>query len=379
MRRLCYNKNHGSDFMYIYQNTNWPHFRWDKTKILDILAKVKWSQGLLLGKMQHLGFALKDNALLQSLTEEILKSNEIEGNRLDIRQVRSSIARKLGITSEETMPSSRDIDGTVDMMLDAIGHYEAPITKSRLCAWHKQMFPTGKSGWYAIQTGCYRDDKLGPMQVVSGPMGAERVHYQAPAADVLDSEMNKLFKFINEDPLDNLIKAGVAHLWFVILHPFDDGNGRIARALTELLLARSEGSSQRFYSMSSSIEKDRKEYYQQLEITRSEDLDITNWLEWFLNTLHTAINNSDGLLKTTLAKASFWNKHMGENFNERQTKMLNKLFDGFKGHLTSTKWALLCKCSQDTASRDIADLQKRNILAQIGAGRNTHYILCHDK
>ncbi len=365
--------------MYIYQNSNWPHFTWDKTKILDLLAKVKWSQGLLLGKMQHLGFALKDNALLQSLTEEILKSNEIEGNRLDVRQVRSSIAKKLGITSEEATPSSRDIDGTVDMMLDAIRYYDAPVTKKRLCAWHKQMFPEGKSGWYTIQAGCYRDDKLGPMQVVSGPMGAEKVHYQAPAADVLDGEMDNLFKFINEDPQDNLIKAGIAHLWFVILHPFDDGNGRIARALTELLLARSEQSANRFYSMSSAIEKERKAYYQQLEITQNDDLDITDWLEWFLNTLHTAINNSESLLKTTLEKAAFWNKHIGESFNERQTKMLNMLFDGFKGHLTSTKWALLCKCSHDTASRDIADLQKRDILTQVGAGRNTHYVLGTEK
>lgn len=361
--------------MYIYQNEHWPAFTWDKIKILDLLAKVKLSQGLLLGKMQNLGFAMKDNALLQSLAEEILKSNKIEGQLLDVQQIRSSIARKLGIQTEEGIAVSRDIEGTVDMMLDAVQHYDAPITKDRLCSWHKHMFPEGKSGWFTIQTGCYRDDKLGPMQVVSGPIGMEKIHYQAPEAAVLEEEMNKLFAFVNQDQTDDLIKAAIAHLWFVILHPFDDGNGRIARALTEALLARSEKSSQRFYSMSSAIEKDRKGYYQQLQITQSGELDITSWLEWFLGTLHTAIKSSEVLLKTTLDKASFWTEHQGETFNERQSKMLNLLFDGFKGHLTSTKWALICKCSQDTATRDIADLQQRGILEQVGAGRNTHYIL----
>lgn len=360
--------------MYIYQNKNWPHFTWNETKILSLLAQVKLAQGLLLGKMQNIGFAMQDNALLQTLTEEILKSNQIEGQLLDIAQVRSSIARRLGLPNED-IPVARDVEGTVEMMLDAIQHYDAPINKARLCAWHQHMFPAGKSGFYTIQAGDYRDDKLGPMQVVSGPMGQEKVHYQAPDANVLDGEMDKLFHFTNNDTTDNVLKAAITHLWFVILHPFDDGNGRIARALTELLLARSESSSNRFYSMSSQIAKERKEYYKQLEITQQGDLDITDWLEWFLQTLEKAIKDSEELLKTILAKATFWKQHQGETFNDRQNKMLNMLFDGFTGHLTSTKWAKICKCSHDTASRDIADLQQRGILEQIGAGRTTHYKL----
>lgn len=344
--------------MYIYQHENWPYFIWDKTRVLTLLAQVKWAQGLLLGKMQNLGFEIKGNAQLQSLTEEILKSNQIEGQLLNVQQVRSSIARKLGMPAED-IPVSRDIEGTVDMMLDATQYYNAPVNKKRLCAWHKHMFTSGKSGWYAIQTGCYRDDKLGPMQVVSDPMGMEKVHYQAPDASVLDGEMEKLFDFVNNDKTDNVIKAGIIHLWFVILHPFDDGNGRIARALTELLLARSENRPTWFYSMSSAIEKEREMYYKQLEITQRGDLDITERLVWFLEILEKAIKNADVLLKTTLDKAKFWGKHQSESFNERQSKMLNMLFDGFKGHLTSTKWAIICKCSQDSANRDIADLQRR--------------------
>ena len=360
--------------MYIYQNKNWPHFTWSNTKILNLLAQVKLAQGLLLGKMQNIGFNMQDNALLQALTEEILKSNQIEGQRLDIEQVRSSIARKLGLHNED-ISVSRNIEGSVDMMLDAVQNYNAPITKARLCAWHKNMFPEGKSGFYTIKAGDYRDDKLGPMQVVSGPIGVEKVHYQAPKASVLNDELNKMFEFINKDETDNVLKAAIVHLWFVTLHPFDDGNGRIARALSELLLARSENSSNRFYSMSSQIAKKRKDYYKQLEITQHGDLDITEWLEWFLITLENAIKNSDELLESVLAKANFWKQHQGKTFNDRQSKMINMLFDGFNGNLTSTKWAKICKCSQDTASRDIADLLKHNILEQIGAGRNTHYKL----
>lgn len=360
--------------MYIYQNEKWPHFTWDKTKIFNLLAQVKLAQGLVLGKMQNIGFNMQDNALLQTLTEEILKSNQIEGQLLDIAQVRSSIARKLGLHSED-ISVSRNIEGSVDMMLDAIQNYSAPVTKKRLCAWHKNMFPEGKSGFYTIKAGDYRDDKLGPMQVVSGLMGLEKVHYQAPNAKVLNGEMEKLFKFIDKDETDNVLKAAIAHLWFVTLHPFDDGNGRIARALSELLLARSENSSNRFYSMSSQIAKERKQYYKQLEITQQGDLDITEWLKWFLITLENAIKNSDELLKSVLAKANFWKQYQGETFNDRQSKIINMLFDGFSGHLTSSKWAKICKCSQDSAGRDIADLLKRNILEQIGAGRNTHYKL----
>jgi Fic family protein len=362
--------------MYIYQDKNWPDFRWDEKRILNLLAKVKLEQGRLLGKMQSLGFRIQDEALLQTLTEEILKSSRIEGEFLDIRQVRSSIARKLGITNADKIPSTRNIDGFVNMMYDATHNFDTPISKKRLCTWHAQMFPDNKSGMYKIKTGCYRDDKLGPMQVVSGPMGMEKVHYQAPDADILEPEMERFIKFVNDgNSGDGIIKAAIAHLWFVILHPFDDGNGRIARALTEMLLAKSENFSGRFYSMSSQIEKHRKTYYEELKITQGGSLDITAWLEWFLNTLLAAIAASGALLKTVLAKAYFWKKHQDTAFNSRQKKMLNMLLDGFEGHLTSSKWAKITKTSQDTAGRDIVELINLKILKKIGDGRSTHYAL----
>jgi len=360
--------------MYIYENKKWPHFVWEENKILNLLAKVRLKQGLLLGKMQSLGFNAQDSALLESMTEEILKSNKIEGEILDIEQLRSSIARKFGIGNDNKIKSSRSIDGIVEVMYDATHNYEYEITEKRLCVWHKRMFPKGKSGFYKIETGKYRDDKSGPMQIVSGPLGMEKVHFQAPSAKVLPEEMEKLISFINSDNAnDDIIKAAITHLWFVILHPFDDGNGRIARALSEFLLSRSEKSAHRFYSMSSQIEKNRKAYYKILEVTQKDSLDITDWLEWFLNTLLSAIENSATLLKTTLAKADFWRKYEGQYFNERQNKMLNLLFDGFKGNLTSTKWAKINKVSHDTATRDIAELVSLDVLAKEGDGRNTHY------
>ncbi|MDR1123807.1 MAG: DUF4172 domain-containing protein, partial [Elusimicrobiota bacterium] len=289
--------------MYIYENKSWPNFVWDQTKILNLLAKVKLQQGLLLGKMKSLGFQIQGNALLETMIEEILKSNKIEGEILDTEQVRSSIARRFGLTAENKIKSARSIDGIVEVMYDATHNFSEEITKERLCAWHRQMFPEGKSGFYQIQTGKYRDDKLGPMQIVSGPLGMEKVHYQAPSAKILPAQMQKLIYFINNDSTnDNIIKAAIAHLWFVILHPFDDGNGRIARAIAEMLLARGEGSSYRFYSMSSQIEKTRKEYYKILEATQKSSLDITDWLEWFLNALFLAIENSQNLLGGVLAK-----------------------------------------------------------------------------
>ena len=360
--------------MYIYQNKNWPNFKWDEIKILKLLGIVKMEQGLLLGKMRGIGFSMQNNALLQTITEEISKSNKIEGQLLDMEQLRSSIAKKLGLKGKNIYVS-KNVEAAIDITLDAIWHYDKKIDKKRLCAWHKKMFPEGKSGWFTISAGKYRDDKLGPMQIVSGAMGVEKVHYQAPAAKTLNKEMELLFKFINTSKLDNVLKAAITHLWFVILHPFDDGNGRIARILSEMLLARSEDSSNRFYSMSSQIEKKRKEYYKQLEVTQHGNLDITAWLEWFLNTLNGAIKDSENLLKSILIKANFWQKYRGQDFNARQAKMLNILFDGFNGNLTTTKWAKICKCSHDTATRDILDLVKRKILKQAGAGRTTHYLL----
>jgi len=361
--------------MYIYQNKNWPKFVWDKISVLDLLAEVRFKQGLLLGRMENIGFTVKNEALLASMTEEIIRSGKIEGELLDTKQVRSSVARKLGIKNEDRVYVSENVRGFVDIIYDAVHNFDKPVTKKRLCDWQSMLFPGKNSGIYKIKTGDYRDDKLGPMQIVSGPMGLEKVHYQAPDAISLDKEMSSLIKFINDDESDDIIKAAVVHLWFVILHPFDDGNGRIARALTELMLARSERSSDRFYSMSSQIEKNRKAYYGALRITSDSSLDITSWMRWFLITLGDAIENSEILLKNVLRKSDFWSKHNAVNLNERQSKIINMLLDNFRGNLTSSKWAKINGVSQDTAGRDIAELVKMNILEKSGAGRNTRYKL----
>jgi Fic family protein len=371
MRRLFFGA-----FMYIYENKEWPNFVWEQNKFLNLLAKVKLSQGFLLGKMSALGFQTQNSAILSIMTEEILKSNKIEGEILNIEQVRSSIARKLGIAiNNNKIKSSRSIDGIVEVMYDAAHNYEYDMTKKRLCIWHAKMFPKGKSGFYKIKTGQYRDDKLDQMQVVSGPLGMEKVHYGAPPANVLDAETDKFINFINakNDGIDLIIKAAIAQLWFVILHPFDDGNGRIARALTEFLLAKSENSQNRFYSMSYQIEKERKSYYEILEKTQKGSLDITAWIIWFLNAQLYAIENSTALLKAALLKYDFWKEREGLSLNERQSKTINMLLDGFNGNLTSTKWAKINKVSHDTATRDIAELMRLKIFVQEGAGRNTHY------
>lgn len=360
---------------YIYQNTIWHKFNWCGEKVLKLLSEVKLAQGFLLGKMNSLGFEIKSNALVNVLTENILKSSEIEGEILNQEQVRSSIARRLGLETNNTF-TERNIEGVVEMMLDATQNYNKPISKERLLGWHAALFPTGYSGMHKIKIGDYRDDSLGPMQVVSGSIGKEKVHYEAPNADILEKEMSDLIDYINEkDNVDFLIKAGIIHLWFVILHPFDDGNGRIARALADMMLAKSDNQNFRFYSMSSQIKKVRKSYYDILERTQKGSLDITNWLLWFLENLLISINNSDEILGSVLKKAEFWQQNAAICFNERQKKMLNKLFDGFEGNLTSTKWAKICNCSQDTAGNDINDLIDKKILKKLGKAKNTHYIL----
>jgi len=360
---------------YIYQNIDWAKFFWNGEKILKLLSEVKLAQGFLLGKMSSLGFEIKNNALVNVLTENILKSSEIEGEILNAEQVRSSISRKLGLEATNNIPSERNVEGIVEMMLDATQNYDKPITKERIVGWHAALFPTGYSGMYKINVGDYRNDEKGPMQVVSGAIGKEKIHYEAPSADILEAEMNKLFEYINKnDDVDLLIKAGIIHLWFVILHPFDDGNGRIARALTDMILAKSDNLNFRFYSMSAQIRKERKSYYNILEKTQKGSLDITHWLLWFLENLLISINNSDVLLKNVLKKAEFWQKYLETDFNERQRKMLNKLFDGFDGNLTSTKWGKICNCSQDTAGNDINDLITKKILKKLGKAKNTHYV-----
>lgn len=361
--------------MYIYENKDFPNFVYDKDKIFDLLAKVKAKQAYLLGKMDMLGFEVKEKAMLNVLTEEVIKSSEIEGEILDPKQARSSIARRLGMHSGGNINIERNVEGIVDMMLDAMQNPSKEMTHERLYGWQSAMFPGGFSGLYRIKIGAYRDDSNGPMQVVSGAMGKEKVHYEAPKAESLETLMSELIDYINNSNDDCILKSGIVHLWFVIIHPFDDGNGRIARALSDMLLARCENSPNQFYSMSSQIKNVRKSYYEALEITGSATLNITSWLIWFLETLIMAIENSGELLKSVLQKAEFWQRHQNTPLNERQIKVLNRVLDDFKGNLTTTKWAKMTNSSQDTAARDIQDLINKGILTKHGEARATHYLL----
>ena len=349
--------------MYIYNNPNWPNFEWNSEKLLPLLSLVRNKQGLLIGKMSVLGFDLRNEANLQILTQEIVKSTEIEGEILDKEQVRSSVARRLGLEISGLVNSERNVDGIVDLMLDAITNYDKELSKERLFSWHASLFPEGRSGMYNIKAGSWRDDSTGPMQVVSGALGKEKVHYQAPPAETLEKEMQQFIRWFNlNQKEDFVLKAAVAHLWFVTVHPFEDGNGRISRALSDMLLARSDEQTNRFYSMSTQIRKERNSYYEILEKTQKGAMDITNWLEWFLNCLLHSIENSEKLLEKIIFKHSFWIKHTGLTINDRQRKVLNLLMDDFEGALSTTKWAKIGKCSQDTALRDIQDLMEKGIL-----------------
>lgn len=360
---------------YIYQYTDWPQFRWDTEVLFPLLAEVRYLQGKLLGAMQTLGFDLQNEANLENLTLDVLKSSEIEGEIFAPEQVRSSLARRLGLNISGLVPSDRDVDGVVDMLLDATQNQEQALSATRLFDWHAALFPTGRSGMYKIIVADWRDDSTGPMQVVSGAMGYEKVHFQAPAAEQVAQEMEAFLGWFNtNDVNDPLIKAGIAHLWFITIHPFEDGNGRIARALTDLLLARADGTAHRFYSMSSQIRVERQAYYKILEDTQQDDLDITEWLDWFLNCLLRALQAADVILQKVLTKHRFWLKHARASLNERQVFMLNRLLDDFYGKLTTAKWAKMNKVSTDTALRDISDLLKKNILEkEDSGGRSTKY------
>lgn len=364
--------------MYIYQRQNWPKFTWDSEIVLPILADVRLRQGKLIGKMESLGFDLQSEAVLQTLTVEVVKSSEIEGEILDVDQVRSSIARRLGMDIAGLIPSDRNVDGVVEMVLDATLGRDLPLDDERLFGWHAALFPTGYSGMYRIVVDDWRNNsKDDPMQVVSGAMGRERVHFQAPDSDKVPEEVQHFLEWFNSDfEMDAVIKAGIAHLWFVTIHPFEDGNGRISRALADLQLSRADNTSQRFYSMSSQIRQERNQYYSVLEKTQSMDLDITEWLCWFLQCLERAIDASYVILASVMRKAKLWAMTVSQTFNSRQQLMLNKLLDGFKGNLTSSKWAKIAKCSQDTAIRDIQDLITKGILVKDQAGgRSTNYLL----
>ena len=362
---------------YIYQLAEWPGFAWDHDALAAPLADIRHRQGRLLGRMESLGFSLRQEARLETLTLDVVKSSEIEGENLNSDQVRSSLARRLGMDIAGAIPASRNVEGVVEMILDATRSIDKPLTEDRLFAWHAALFPAGRSGMRKIIVGAWRDDADGPMEVVSGPAGRERVHYQAPAAPMLDQEMARFLDWANEpDGTDPVLRAALAHLWFVTIHPFEDGNGRIARAIADWSLARSEKSPQRFYSMSSQIHQERDAYYKILERTQKGRLDVTPWMAWFLACLGRAFQGTESTLATVLHKDRFWRKHADLNINDRQRLLLNQVLDGFDGKLTSSKWAKIAKCSQDTAIRDIRNLVAHDVLKKDpGGGRSTSYSL----
>jgi len=359
---------------YIYQHKNWPNFNWQEAEISAVFGEVRHLQGKTIGQMNTLGFATKEDATLTVLTLDVIKSSEIEGEKLDYAQVRSSIARRLGINIAGLVPANRSVEGIVEMMLDATQNYERPLTSKRLFGWHSALFPTGHSGMHKIEVGRYR---TGEIQIVSGAMGKEKVHYEAVPANKLKEEMNKFLSWFNEKPsVDPVLKAAIAHFWFIIIHPFDDGNGRIARAISDLMLARADGTSERYYSMSSQILIERKQYYAILQKVQYSTGDITDWLNWFLHCLRNSLLATETTLQKILRKTGFWKIHQNTAFNQRQRLMLNKLFDGFDGKLKSSKWAKMAKCSPDTALRDIKDLIDKGILRQEKqGGRSTNYEL----
>jgi Fic family protein len=360
--------------MFIHQREKWPEFTWSNEKLSTKLGDVRHRQGKILGQMQAFGFKIQEEAMLQALTLDVVKSSEIEGKLLNEEQVRSSIARRLGIEVAGTVATERDVEGVVEMMLDATQRYDQPLSQDRIFGWHAALFPTGRSGMYKINVADWRD---GPREVVSGAMGREKVHFTAPAAEKIPGEMSGFLHWLNDvQELDPVIKAAIAHLWFVTVHPFDDGNGRIARAIADMQLARADQSRQRFYSMSAQILKERKGYYEILEHTQRGELDITGWLKWFLDCLYHSMEQTELTISRILERSMFWENNRELEFNLRQQKMLQILLDNFFGKLNASKWATMTKVSTDTALRDIQDLVKKGILEQEeGGGRSTSYRL----
>lgn len=364
--------------MWIHEHTDWPNFTWDVETLAAKLAELRHRQGRLLGRMEGLGFELKQEASLSTLTNDVVKSSAIEGETLNPNEVRSSIARRLGMDIAGLVPASRDVDGIVEIMLDATQQFSTPLTKQRLCGWHAALFPTGRSGLHKITVGDWRTPEVGPMQVVSGPMGKEKIHFEAPHAKRLNREMQAFLKwFEKNNDIDPVIKVGIAHFWFVTVHPFDDGNGRIARAIGDMALARADGTPNRFYSLSSQIEADRKEYYHQLEKQQRTTPNLTHWLAWFLDCLDRAINNAETTLSYVLFKAQLWEIINQKPVNDRQRLIINRMLDDdFEGFMNTSKYAKLAKCSNDTALRDIQELKERGIfIKNSGGGRSTSYRL----
>lgn len=367
--------------MWIYQHKEWPYFTWDVEIIATKLAEVRHLQGWILGKMDGLGFDLMQEATLKTLTNDVIKSSVIEGEILNPQEVRSSIARRLGLDVAGLIPASRDVEGVVEMMLDATQNFEEPLTKDRLFAWHSSLFPTGRSGMHKITTGAWRTSQSGPMQVVSGPVGREKIHFEAPIADILDKEMDCFLTWYeSQDNLDLVLKASLAHLHFVTIHPFEDGNGRIARAIADMTLARSDKSPHRFYSLSSQIEAERKDYYTHLEQQQRGTTDVTSWILWYLSCLGRALENAKNTLESTLFKSTIWTKLRTISLNERQRLIINRMLeDDFQGHMNTSKYATMSKCSTDTALRDIQDLKAHGIFLQNQeGGRSTSYRLNND-
>ncbi len=362
---------------FIWQQDDWPHWRFDHQRLAPQLAEVHQARGRLFGRLQEHGVGLREQATLQVWTEDVLKTSEIEGEKLNPEAVRSSLARRLGVDIGGLSPTDRNAEGVIDMVLDATQQHASALTTQRLFGWHAALFPTGYSGLSRITVGAWRDDALGPMQVVSGPVGRQKVHFQAPPAQLLAGLVADFLRWFNSDqPADPVLKAGLAHLWLLTLHPFDDGNGRIARAVGDMALARGERSTQRFYSVPAQMQRERQEYYDRLERTQQGSLEVSDWLEWFAGCLLRAIGGAEETLVAVLAKAGFWQRWAGTPMNERQIKLLNRLLDGFAGQLTSGKWATIAKCSTDTALRDIHDLLQRGVLVKRDAGgRSTSYAL----
>ncbi len=362
---------------YIHELSDWPNFHWQDGRLTSPLAAARHLQGRLIGQMEALGFSIRKEAVLRTLTQDVVRSSEIEGEKLDADQVRSSVARRLGVDVGGLQAVDRHVEGIVEMMLDATQHYDQPLSAERLFGWHASLFPTGRSGMHRITVGGWRDDRAAPMQVVSGPVGRERVHFEAPAAARLDDDMRRFLEWFNGDAtIEPVLRAALAHLWFVTIHPFDDGNGRIARAIADMSLARSEGSSQRFYSMSAEIREQRGEYYGILEQTQQGTLDVTRWMEWFLVCLRRAIEGAQTTLSGVIDRARYWEKLRDVPLNDRQRLVIRRLLEGFEGKLTTSKWAALTKSSSDTALRDIQQLVERRVLVRNeGGGRSTSYSL----
>lgn len=359
---------------YIHQREDWPGFKWSDEELAAPLGAVRHRQGRLLGRMEALGFSLREEAVLQALTEDVIKSSDIEGETLDRGQVRSSIARRLGVEIGGLAEADREVEGAVEVILDATRNYSSPLTAERLKRWHSALFPWGRSGMKNLIVGEWRDDALGPMQVVSGPLGRERVHFEAPEARLLDLEIGRFLQWFENEKTDPVLTAGIAHLWFITIHPFDDGNGRLARAISDLALARAEATPYRFYSMSAQIRAERQTYYDLLEQTQKGDLEITPWMLWFIACLDRAIVGAEAAMAKVLTKARFWQAVSDQPLNDRQRKVLNQLLDGFQGKLTNAKWVALTRSSSDTALRDISDLIKRGILVRESkGGRSTSY------